>query len=75
MLIDDVKMKRNDKKWLNKYGNLKPIIAKNTKTGEELYFSSRNEAAEKLNMPACGISSVISGHISSTNGWKFKEAM
>jgi hypothetical protein len=50
----------------------KPVIAISP-SGEKLYFKSRNEASKELGIPACGISSVINGHILKTHNWTFKE--
>lgn len=61
----------NDKNWI-KPRILKSVVAYKD-GGEELYFESRKEAASYLGIPNCGISSVLSGRIAQTHGWKFRE--
>lgn len=63
----------NLEEWLQPRTWTKPLYAKNLSTGEELHFDSRNEAASYIGIPECGISSVITGHISQTHGWIFWE--
>ena len=69
---DEIEEKRNDSNWFRERNKFKPVIAYKDE-GEELYFDSRKAAAEYLGIPDCGISSVISGRINSTHGWKFRE--
>lgn len=59
--------------WIAERTAKKPIHARNIDTGEELYFESRNEAADYLGIPACGISSVNTGHAKHTHRWTFWE--
>lgn len=67
----DVEEKRRDMDWM------RPRIQKQTvaygPNGEQLYFSSRNEASKALGIPACGISSVVNGYLNHTHGWRFEE--
>ena len=50
----------------------KPVVAIDH-NGNRHRFNSRKEASEALNIPSCGISSVLSGHIGHTHGWRFEE--
>lgn len=59
--------------WLKEYSRYKPVKATNLDTGEEIIFSSRKEAAEKLGIPDCGISSTISGHTPHSHRWRFED--
>ena len=59
--------------WITEKSAKKPLHARNLDTGEELYFESRIEAADYLGIPACGISSVITGHAKHTHRWTFWE--
>ena len=71
--LEDYDALKNDKKRIHKIGNFKPVKAINVETGEELLFKSRMEASKYLNIPDCGISSVITGRITQTHGWTFRE--
>lgn len=64
--------KSTDTSWMTINNNYKPIVAID-KDGNRKRYGSRVEAAEDLGIPACGISSVISGHLKHTHGWKFEE--
>ncbi len=59
--------------WLALRSWCKPLYARNLATGDEYRFESRKEAAEYIGIPECGISSVITGHLSHTHGWTFWE--
>lgn len=61
--------------WLDdskSYGYRK-VKATNLETGDSYIFSSRIEASRALGIPDCGISSVITGHLSQTHGWTFQD--
>lgn len=70
---DDIKKKMNDPNWLKDRSAFKPLVAISPE-GDERYFASRSEASKELNMPLCGISSVIHGAIKHYHGWRFMEA-
>lgn len=72
--LSDKDDKINNPEWFARAGNFKPLKAHNPLTGETLYFKSRMEASKTLNIPNCGISSAITGHLKQTHGWLFEEA-
>lgn len=69
----DIQEKANDRKWLSKYGNYKPLKAINIKTGAIMYFGSRKEASRELKVHDSGISNVLAGRLRQTGGWRFEE--
>lgn len=52
----------------------RPVKAIRVDTGEEVLFSSRNEASEALGIPASYISNIIAGRCFSIRGWTFEDA-
>ena len=69
----DYKMQHLDE-WITSWDRgRKPIVAEHVLSHEKIYFPSRKEAARQLNIPDCGISSVVTGHIKHTHGWTFYE--
>ena len=50
----------------------KPVIATNIQTGEEIYFSSINEACRQLNLHNSNIQKVLKGNRKQTGGYTFK---
>lgn len=71
---EDMKEKCSDSNWISpriRRGQ-KPVVAIGP-NGERYLSESRTEAAEKLGIPGCGISSVLSGHLNQTHGWRFEE--
>ena len=68
----DLKDKLGDKMWLKEGNGYKSVTAID-KNGNRYSFKSRREAAEKLGIPNCGISSVLTGHLKHTHGWRFEE--
>lgn len=71
--FEEKEERAKDLKFLSKYGNFKPVIAINCKTGVIQRYSSRKEASEKLGVSDSGISNVLAGRIRQTGGWIFKE--
>ena len=70
---DKEKLQEGQDDRFKQYDPRKPLHAKNLKTGEELYFESRNDASRNLGIPVCGISSVVNGHWDQSHGWTFWE--
>jgi len=70
--LEDKEEKMNDKNWLRVRNGFKPVIAI-SKDGNKIRFGSRKEAAEILGIPDCSISSVLTGHLKHTHGWRFVE--
>lgn len=72
--LDEKDEKLKDPNWIKEHvnGNFKPVIGISP-DGEECRYGSRKEAAEKIGIPECGISSVLHGTIKHTHGWKFRE--
>ena len=68
---EDVDKRKKDLSWMRPR-ILKRVIAHGP-NGEELFFNSRKEASEAIGIPACGISSVISGKLKHTHHWIFEE--
>lgn len=52
-------------------GKKMPIVAENLETGEQMIFSSQNEAAGALGLRQQNISSVLSGKLKKTGGYRF----
>lgn len=51
----------------------KPLIATCINTGEQIKFSSRQEASQSLNIPDSTISSIIAGVFKQSRGWTFED--
>lgn len=64
--------KKNDPSWLHLHSPYKPLVAYGP-NGEVKKYNSRREAANDIGIPDCGISSVLSGHLKHTHGWRFEE--
>lgn len=69
---EEMEEKKNDPKWMHNHSPYKPVIAYGP-NGERLCFNSRKEASEELGIPDCGISSVITGKLRHTHGWRFED--
>jgi len=70
---DELDKKLKDTEWLKERTQFKPVIAI-APDGTRRRYNSRKEAAEDLGIPDCGISSVLTGHLKHTHGWRFEEA-
>ena len=69
---DEIDAHLKDPEWLKPHKGYKPVVAISPE-GKRYSFSSRMEASEKLGIPDCGISSVLTGHLKHTHGWRFEE--
>ena len=65
---------KRGKVWIKELHKMQknPVVATNIKTGEQMEFSSQQEAAEALGLQKAHISSVIHGNRKQTGGFTFK---
>lgn len=69
---DEIEIRKSDSSWMHRHSQLKPLTAYGP-NGEVYEFGSRKEASEYLGIRNSGISSVLSGRLTHTHGWRFKE--
>lgn len=55
-------------------GLMRPVIARNIESGEELYFESINDAARDLGVQQANVCKVLRGDRKQTGGWYFERA-
>lgn len=70
---EDKELKLEDETWKMKSGTFKPVKAISVLTHEELYFLSRKDAAQYLDMSIPSVCNVIVGRTPYAKGWFFKE--